>query len=379
MVRWVVVGLGIILVAIRAYWIDQHTFVWKPGQRVKINFELLQEPKEYIYYDKLLISVPGNLDLHYGDYLEAIGDVETIVTTNNKAKYWLRADSFRVIARKNSLGKQINTLRQLLVKQVKNWLPPDEAGLATGMLFGGTGDMSQRQILAYRRAGLSHIVAASGYNVTLVAMWASWLITRIMHRNYAIPLVIVVIILYSIMAGGSASVVRAAIMSIIMVVGLALGRESDIRWVLVLGILIMLIINPAYLTDIGFQLSVAATSGLVFFNPKSVWWTSIVAQITTTPIILHHFGNLSLVAPLANILVLWTVPIIMQITAVAVVTGGFLSYLAWPLLKWCNMVVYYLSSFEFSSLTVKPVGLIWVAMYYLVLLIVYKLKFENQD
>ncbi len=379
MVRWVVVGVAILVVVLRWAWIQNHTFVWESNQRVKITFELTKEPQEVIYYQGLAIPVPGNVDLHYGDYLEVIGNVEEIVTSNKPGQFSLKTYSFKVITNKNSLGKQINTLRQFLTREIKHYLPSEEAGLAAGMLFGGTGDMSKKQIIAYRRSGLSHIVAASGYNVTLVAIWASWIMRKLIRRNYVMPLVIVVIILYSIMAGGSASVVRAAIMSIIMVVGLALGRESDIRWVLLIGILIMLIINPLYLIDIGFQLSVAATSGLVFFNPKSMWWTSIAAQVTTMPIILHHFGNLSLVAPIANILVLWTVPIIMQITAVAVATGGFLSYLVWPLLKWCNWVVYFLSSFELSSLTVKPVGITWVIGYYLVLFIIYKWKFETKD
>ncbi|MBP9781819.1 ComEC/Rec2 family competence protein, partial [Candidatus Woesebacteria bacterium] len=258
-------------------------------------------------------------------------------------------------------------------------LPPEEAGLAVGMLLGGTQDMTSSQIAAYRQAGLSHIVAASGYNVTLVAAWVAWLVSKLFGRKLAIPIIVVTIIGYAIMAGATAAVVRAAVMAVITSVGLIFGRESDIRWVLLVSVLLMLLFNPNYVSDIGFQLSVAATAGLVFFNPRNVWWTTIAAQISTMPIILHYFGNLSLVAPLSNILVLWTVPPIMQISAVAAATGGWLAYLAWPLLKWCNLSTYYFSSLSFSSLTLKPLSWGWVIGYYLVLYLVYKLKFETKS
>jgi len=71
--------------------------------------------------------------------------------------------------------------------------------------------------------------------------------------------------------------------------------------------------------------------------------------------------------------------LIMQVSALAVVTGGFLGYLVWPLLKWCNLVTGYLASFHYSSLSVAPMSWVWVAGYYLVLLIVYKLRFEAKN
>jgi competence protein ComEC len=215
-----------------------------------------------------------------------------------------------------------------------------------------------------------------------MAWWngrGAWLVGKLFGRRLSFPIVVITIIGYTIMAGATAAVVRAAVMAIIAAVGLFLGRESDIRWVLLISVLLMLVINPSYLSDIGFQLSVAATAGLVLFNPRNVWWTTIVAQVSTMPIILHYFGNLSLVAPLTNILVLWTVPPIMQISAVAAATGGWLALLAWPLLKWCNSLTYFFANLSFSSLTVQPLSWGWVIGYYLVLYIVYKLKFETKS
>jgi competence protein ComEC len=222
-------------------------------------------------------------------------------------------------------------------------------------------------------------VAASGYNVTLVAVWVTWLVSKLVGRRSAFPIIVLTIIGYTVLAGATAAVVRAAVMAIIAAVGLFLGRESDIRWVLLISVLLMLVVNPNYLSDIGFQLSVAATAGLVLFNPRNVWWTTIVAQVSTMPIILHYFGNLSLVAPLSNVLVLWTVPAIMQLSAVGVVSGGWLAFLAWPLLKWCNSLTYFFANLSFSSLTVQPLSWEWVIGYYLVLYLVYKLKFETKS
>lgn len=384
MVRWGLMGLLILAIIGHWYWIKNNEVVRKNGQRVKLTFTLRQQPQikygqEYLNFQNIEILVPETQEINYGDYIQVIGTIKSQVTVTGTNKISLQIESFEVVPGRTTLAKGINTLRLFMISEIKHYLPPEEAGLAAGMLFGGTQDMTQAQILAYRRAGLSHVVAASGYNVTLVAGWAVWLITKILSRKLSIPVVIIIIILYSVMAGGTASVVRAAVMGIIAALGLILGRETDIKWVLLLSVFLMLAIKPDYLTDIGFELSVAATAGLVFFNPKSVWWTTIAAQVATMPIILHYFGNLSLVAPLSNILILWTVPLIMQITAVAVVTGGALSYLAWPLLKWCNLSTTYLASFRFSSLTVSPMNWFWVTAYYLVLVIIYKLKFEAKS
>jgi hypothetical protein len=85
---------------------------------------------------------------------------------------------------------------------------------------------------------------------------------------------------------------------------------------------------------------------------------------------LHHFGQLSLVSPLANFLIVWAVPLVMQVTALGLIFGPAL-YLAWPLLAYILGMASLLSKLPFASLTVGQMGWGWVAMWYLVLAIVY--------
>ena len=148
-------------------------------------------------------------------------------------------------------------------------------------------------------------------------------------------------ILYMLLAGLSASVIRAGIMSILSFTALIYGRKSDAIWSLVITAVVMILVNPWYILDIGFQLSVMATLG-VLLSSGSVLKIILFVQLFTIPLILHHFGQLSVVAPLANILVGWTVPFIMPLTALGLVIQPVL-YLAWPLLAYMLYVASWLS------------------------------------
>ena len=125
---------------------------------------------------------------------------------------------------------------------------------------------------------------------------------------------VVGVVIYMAIAGWQPSIIRAGIMAILAMVGLILGRQRDAKWLLILTGAAMLIVNPKLISDIGFQLSFAATWGILFISPPvnrveprpgpngqgstlSVLGadlkTTLAAQAMTTPLILHHFGNLS--------------------------------------------------------------------------------------
>jgi competence protein ComEC len=254
------------------------------------------------------------------------------------------------------------------------------------MLFGGTDDLTVAQKAAFRATGISHIVAASGYNVTLIVGWGTLLLNKFLQRRWAIGLGMLICIFYVLLAGATAAVVRAGVMSILVSTGLIFGRPTQAKWILIMTACCMLLWSPLYLEDIGFQLSIAATAGLVFFRPQGDWWTTIVAQVATLPIILHHFGNLSPIAPIVNILVLWMVPLVMQITSLSVIAGLLLNrlgqgiaYLAWPFLHLFNYLSVSFAKLTFSNVTVEPVSWVWVCGYYLVLAWVYFRWFRSHE
>src|SRR3989344_4268778 len=182
--------------------------------------------------------------------------------------------------------------RNWAVMRTENWLHGDAGTLAAGMLWGGSGNLSYQTKEAYRRVGLLHIVAASGYNVTLMTGWILSASLIWLSRRWALGMSIVVVIIYMVIAGMQPSIIRAGIMSILAMLGLILGRERDAKWLLVITGAMMLAWNPKLISDIGFQLSFAATWGLVWLAPKGDLGTTLAAQAMTTPLILHHFGNL---------------------------------------------------------------------------------------
>lgn len=275
------------------------------------------------------------------------------------------------------------------VLRTERWLHGDAGTLAAGMLLGGSENLSWETKEAYRRVGLLHIVAASGYNVSLIAGWILSVGLIWLSRRWALGLTILGVVIYMGIAGWQPSIIRAGIMSILAMVGLILGRERDAKWLLIITGTVMLAWNPKLISDIGFQLSFAATFGILMFlgtppsNPspnlgegrkgRSIFSalaadlkTTLAAQSMTTPLILHHFGNLSVISPLVNAVLLWTVPLIMQITAVGLLIGP-VNYLAWPLLRLQMWVVRMIGSWPISNWEVGKMSWAWVAVYYVVL------------
>lgn len=256
--------------------------------------------------------------------------------------------------------------RNTLILKLERWLPGDVGALAAGMLIGGSGELSPKAKLAYQKVGLLHIVAASGYNVTLISSWILSISLIWLSRRWASGVAIIGVVIYMLVSGLSASVMRAGIMGIMGYLGLMLGREADAKWLLVLACVGMLAWNPGLFSDIGFQLSFAATAGILWLAPKGDLGTTLSAQAMTTPLILHHFGNLSVISPLVNAALLWTVPVAMEINAFGLIFGP-INYLAWPLLKLQISVVEKIASWPLSNFEVGKMSWGWVIIYYLLL------------
>ena len=118
-----------------------------------------------------------------------------------------------------------------------------------------------------RDTGTLHVIAASGMNVTIVAAVLMMFLVKLFARRAAIILAILGIIFYCFLAGASPPVVRAAIMGTVAYVAGFLGRERDGLVILVGSAMLMLLVNPWYIFDIGWQLSFAATGGILWGYP----------------------------------------------------------------------------------------------------------------
>ena len=379
------------------YW--EWSRVWDgigAGSQIQIVERIIREPEErwgkrYLRLGRrgvILVQVPDNLSIHYGDKVKIIGKLEERVIDEKKVGFSLIYSDFNVIlASKHYLV--LNRWRNRVIDMVLKWLPGDEGGLAAGVLWGGDDRLSEKASENFRKSGLSHVVAASGYNVSVIAVWVGIVAIRLVGRRKSIYFVIVSMIMYVLMAGAQAAVVRAGIMAGLTTFALYSGRKTDGIWIWIVTGLAMLIISPAYFEDVGWQLSMAATAGLLWSGKLTSekllltdLRTTLAAQVTTLPIVLHHFGNVSVVAPLANVLVLPVVPLVMQIVAGASLVGLLLdqlgmmiSWLAYPLLRWMTLVTDFVGAWGWSSITVEKLGWGWVAGYYLLLVIISNYKF----
>jgi competence protein ComEC len=229
-------------------------------------------------------------------------------------------------------------LRRWVAQQIARALPEPQAGLATAMAI-GLRDLVGRDVSDdFRAAGLSHVVAISGWHIALVGAVVGAALAGLSRRQRSL-VVLLVIAGYSILAGASPSILRGAVMASVVLLARESGRRGHASAALSLTCAGMLLIDPATISDVGFQLSVVATAGLLAWATplrdrlatrlpqRTPSWllealaVSTAAQAATLPLVLFHFGRLSLVAPLANLLVAPFVAPAMLLTVVALACG----------------------------------------------------------
>jgi len=398
-VRWIAIGLLIILAVVRYGMWQSAPLELREGMKVRVRMRIGGEIRQAWgrsfwsqSYGNQEVEVEVPQGVEYGDEIWAEGKLEKSVTEADYTKWRLNYTMIKVNKGVGLTGG-LRQWREIMIQKMLMWLPGDEGALAAGILLGGSGALSKSGTEAFRKSGLLHIVAASGYNVSVVAGWAMAVGAKIWGRRRVILFVLLCIITYVIVAGAGPAVVRAGIMGGLVWLGMAWGRKGDPGWLLVIASLIMVIIRPIWFTDIGFQLSVAATAGLIWVLPmirrlkiiriKSwAWfeeglWVTVAAQIATLPLLAHYFGQVSAAAPVVNALVLWAVPWSMQLTAAAVgvgmlfpAAGQAIAWLAWPLLRYMTGVVSWSAGWPGAGGVVGKMGWGWVIGYYLVIIMI---------
>lgn len=221
----------------------------------------------------------------------------------------------------------MRAMRRAVERGIGMALPEPEAGFVAGILVGGDDRLSKDIQEKFSRTGLSHIVAVSGYNVSIVAvLLMSVLILCGWYRQQALWGALLGIGIFTILVGAPSSAVRAAIMAGIALGAARLGRLGNSVNAILLAGIIMLLLNPLLLRyDIGFQLSFAATLGIILLSPfalLSLRWgdvlsTTIVAEIFVLPLILFYFHTAPILALPTNMLIVPFVPITMFLGSVA--------------------------------------------------------------
>ncbi|OIO48596.1 MAG: hypothetical protein AUJ34_02815 [Parcubacteria group bacterium CG1_02_41_12] len=392
------------------------------GQSVVVEGVVIQEPDVRLDHQKLTLSVrsiaqpppdpllntgggiKGKLlvktnlypEYEYGDLVRVSCAIEKPEQIEDFAydKYLARYDIYSVCWRgsiqKIDTGKANPIMRGILAVKtyfmdtINKIISEPHAAFLAGLLVGARRGIPEYLLEAFNRTGTTHIIAISGSNITIIAAVIIGFLQFLgVNKRRAFWWITGGIVIFVIMTGASASVVRAGIMGIFVLLAKQLGRASRATNALVFTAFVMLLVNPKILVfDAGFQLSFLATVGLVYINPifqnytkrlpelfgvKEALVTTLSAMITTTPLILYQFGRLSLVAPLANILILPAIPLTMAIGFVAgsagmlwTSLGQILVWPAWLLLEYMIRMAEALSSLKFASLDLG--GFHWVMM-----------------
>jgi competence protein ComEC len=238
-------------------------------------------------------------------------------------------------------SRVVAPVRRVLKHRLAAHLHGEEATLLLGLLLGEREQMNPETVDAFRRTGTLHLLAVSGSNVAVVAgiVWGVLLFVRV-RRAARLVLAGLCVVLFCFLAHSEASVVRATFAGLLVLGGLALRRSPDPLNLWGFALLVLLAWEPAWLFDVGFQLSFAATLGILLVAPHlprvdsarglgrvgRMLATSLAvstsAQIATLPILASVFNEVPLVAPLANL-------ICVPISALAT-SGGVLLLLCAP-------------------------------------------------
>lgn len=264
--------------------------------------------------------------------------------------------------------------------------PQPQAGLIAGILLGDATLLPNELRSAFSNSGTSHIMALSGWNIAIVAGLLHLLGHRLGRARSAPWLLLSTALVwsYTLLVGGGPTIVRAAIMGTLYLLASATGRRGDALTALVVAAVAMTAVAPGVLLDIGFQLSCAATAGIVLLSSR---FTSamrrvpsllregiaatVAAELFTLPLVAHYFGRASMVTLPANLLVEPLVPLVMLGGALTVLSSALpvplapvLGLLTWLPAQLLLIVVERLGSLPWASATAPPPGWGAVALAY---------------
>ncbi len=281
-------------------------------------------------------------------------------------------------------------IRERFKNIVEESLPSPSSELLLGMTI-GMDELAQLPLFkqALKTTGTIHVVVVSGFNISLVF----GMVTGLLGSKYKLKNLLiaqVVTLFYALLSGFNPPVIRAWIMGSTAAWGKYYGRMIDGLRLLYFSGLVMVIISPLQLFSLSFQLSFLATLSLILYGgffskifPRfSDLASTLSAQVLVWPLISYSFGTVSLISPLVNMLILWTVPISTVFGGILLLAGLINIWLSrlvgiflFPFLDFFAQIVIYFSRLDFSLVNFE-ISLRFLAVYYVVMLLL-GFKFEK--
>jgi competence protein ComEC len=272
--------------------------------------------------------------------------------------------------------------RQRFFAGMRTALPDPEASFGLGLLVGIRALIPKDLQAQLALVGLSHLVAVSGYNLTILVRAADRVLGR-WGRGVALAVNLWLIGGFLVVTGASASIVRAALVSGLSLLAGFYGRQFHPMVLILITAAATAGYDPKYLTDLGWLLSFLAFFGILVLAPAiearlghpqwaavRLFIESTAAHLMTLPLIMAAFGQLSIIAPISNLIVLPFVPLAMAVSLAAGLAGmlvpAFCGWLAWPALLLLSFMLRLVGGFaapSWSGTTAAIGPVVMVAMY----------------
>ncbi|MFH1626736.1 MAG: ComEC/Rec2 family competence protein [bacterium] len=336
---------------------------------------------------------PNNFELDDFDY------VSYLAKDNIFYKIDFAKTEFISSGNGNIIKSFLFEIKNSFIDNINKTISEPESSLLSGILLGAKNSIDKNTTENFRKAGLSHIVALSGYNITIVAN-AIMKIFSFFPYNIKFTFGIFGIILFVIMTGASSTAVRAGVMALIIILASITYRNYQAGRALFIAGFLMVIINPKILVfDISFQLSFLATIAIIYISPilknkfnfitekfglREIVSTTISVQILVLPLILYKMNLLSFVALPTNILIIGLLPAIMFFGFITGMLGFFylplsllFSWISWLLLAYIIKVAEFFANLPFSSINISWFSFSMMIFYYIVIVIYLFIK-NNQ-
>ncbi len=247
------------------------------------------------------------------------GNIDQVIKIESPKSFWFY------------LGK----IRISILSVFRNNLPPNSAAILSGITLGEKGDISDTLYTAFQDSGAMHLLVASGGNVGFVTLIIYFLCSLFIGGRKRIAFTaLAAALVYTLIAGADAPLLRAYLMTVAGTFGFILGRKSGIMQGLLLAAFFILIVNPQSLFEAGFQMSILATCAIILFTSNfkinykiplvlrwclSLFFVSLCAQLVLVPVFTNYFYKISFSAVLSN---LFLVPL-----SAVLMAGGFVLWL----------------------------------------------------
>lgn len=366
-------------------------------KKLEIKAIIVTEPEAVERGWRFVVEVDSGAEMHrilvstgfypiyeYGDVVQMTGSLlvpENFQSENGRTfnyRGYLAKDSIHYRMNKpiiilvergqgNWLKEKLFNFKHAFLRNVERVLPEPQSALAGGLVLGVKQSLGEELEEDFRKAGIIHIVVLSGYNITIIAE-AFMKTLSSLPKHIGIAGGAIGIILFAIITGGTATVVRSSIMALIALLGKSMNREYDAYRGLAVAAYIMVFHNPHILLyDPSFQLSFLATLGLMMLSPhlekyfvwvtekfglRSIFTSTLATQIFVLPYLLYQIGDVSVVGLVVNILVLPIIPITMLCVFLSGMAGFAFGFIGTVVSQIFSFPTYALLAYEIKMVEV---------------------------